>query len=411
MMYESHNQTAFRRRAVDRVGQVSEHLTSRPGYAREHIATSRTQSNTGTPSFLHRQNGLPTSLAPTPVQSPTIGSVSLPSFKHMAEVADHSNLQYMRAPSVGSEYIPVPLIRTESSYVSPPESVFSPTPTPSRSVTPTMNMARMSLSVRPARRQSPSYRVEKKSKPAKRKDMSTTARAQELENNRRIDAAQRPYKEGVQTSLMISEGNGRQRFPRFDRPHAPREAKRAKIVTGSSDPNTRHNVAQTHLRAEKGGSRMVLQRLLISGLNWKGRKIQTFVNAKSSGMLYEEKDTLQASTKLIAFAIFMLQGIFEAEGMQQLCDILDLFEPEDVQPAVVMRDPRDDDKTYDLKCQAARIQVIEEAHLPLGLKNVRSQDELLQIVQQKLMPIADDFGKVALRQMFFRRPREHRAMF
>ncbi|CAD0092209.1 unnamed protein product [Aureobasidium vineae] len=409
MMYESHNQTAFRRRVVDRVGQVSEHLRSRPAYAREDMATDRTQSTTSTPSFLHHQNGLPTSLAPTLVQSPSLGAVPLPSFKHMAEVADHSNLQYMRAPSFGSEYIPVPLTRTESLYVSPPESVFSPTPTPSRSVTPAM--ARMSLSVRSVKRQSPSYRVEKKAKPSKRKDMSTTARAQGFENNRRIDAAQRPYKEGVQTPLMSSDGNGRQRFPRFDRPHAPREAKPAKSATGSSDPNTRHNVAQTHLRAEKGGSRMVLQRLLVSGLNWKGRKIQTVVNAKSSGMLYEEKDLLQASTQLNALAIFILQEIFGVEGMQQLGDILDLFEPEDVQPAVVMRDPRDDDKTYEFKCQAARIQVIEEAHLPLGLKNVRSQDELLQIVQHKLMPIADDFGKVVLQQMFFRKPREHRAMF
>ncbi|KAI4732116.1 hypothetical protein E4T49_00206 [Aureobasidium sp. EXF-10728] len=407
-MYEPHNQAAFRRRAVDRVGQVSQHLTSLPVYAREDMATSRTQSTTGTPLFLHHQSGLPTSLAPTPVQSPTARTV-LPPFKHMAEVADHCNLQHMRASSVGSEYFPVPLTRAESSYVSPAESVSSPTPTPSRSVTPTMTT--MTFPVRPAKRQSPSYRVEKKVKPSKRKDMSATARALEFDNNRRIDAAQRPYKEGVQSSLMFGKGHGRPSFPRFDGQHAPREAERAKSVTGSSDANTRHNVAQTHLRAEKGGSRMVLQRLLVSALNWRGRKIQTVVNAKSSGMLYEEKDLLQASTQLNAFAIFILQELFGVEGMQQLGEILELFEPEDVQPAVVVREAHDDDKTYELKCQAARIQVIEEAHLPLGLKKVRSPDELLQIVEHKLMPIANDFGKNVLRQMFFRESFGKRAMF
>ncbi|KAG9629119.1 hypothetical protein KCU69_g21006, partial [Aureobasidium melanogenum] len=146
---------------------------------------------------------------------------------------------------------------------------------------------------------------------------------------------------------------------------------------------------------------MVLQRLLVGGLGWRGHRLQTVVNAKSSGMLYEEKDLLQASTQLNALAIIIMQELFGASGMQQLGGILDFFDPEDVQPADVVRDPRDDDRTYNLKCQAARIQVIEEAHLPLGLKNVRSRDELLHIIEQKLMPIASDYGRVTLQQMFF----------
>ncbi|KAH0343847.1 hypothetical protein KCU81_g5048, partial [Aureobasidium melanogenum] len=392
MIYESHNHTAFRRRAVNRVEQPS----------------------TSTPSSLHHHH-LPTRMMPSPDHSPATAHVSLPSFRILAEVADQSNLQYMRAPSLGCEYVPVPIIMNESSYASPPESVTapSPTPTPSRSASPAM--PQMALPIRRAKKSSPSYRVEKKTKSAKRKDYSEMARAQELENNRRIDEAQRPYKEGVQApvnSYLMSGGNsnGHRPFPRFDRAHVPREAKRAKSVTGSSDPNTRHNVAQTHLRAEKGGSRMVLQRLLVSSLGWRGHRLQTVVNAKSSGMLYEEKDLLQASTQLNSLAIVLMQGLFGI-GMQQLGGVLDLFEPEDVQPADVVRDPRDDDRTYNLKCQAARIQVIEEAHLPLGLKNVRSQDELLHIIEQKLMPIATDYGKVALQQMFFCKPKEGRSMF
>mgnify|MGYP006953147199 CR=1 FL=1 len=106
----------------------------------------------------------------------------------------------------------------------------------------------------------------------------------------------------------------------------------------------------------------------------------------------------------------ILQGLFGADGLQQLSTMLDLFEPEDVGPAEVVRDERDDDKTYELKLQRARIQVTAEAHLPLGLKNIRSRDELLEVVQQKLMPIANGFGKDVLQQMFFRNPREGRAM-
>lgn len=354
-------------------------------------------------------------MVPSPQHSPASTTVSLPSFRYLSEVAGQSNLQYMRAPSVGSEYIPAPIIRTESSYVSPPESVAASSPTPSASVSPTM--PQMVLPIRRAKRQTPSYRVEKNTKSAKRKDYSATAKAQECENNRRIDEAQRPYKEGVQAfsnSYLVPDGsrvNGHHSFPRFDHTHVPREAKRAKSATGSSDPNTRHNVAQTHLRAEKGGSRMVLQRLLVSATGWRGHKLQTVVNAKSSGMLFEEKDLLQASTQLNSLAIIIMQGLFGTEGMQQLGGILDLFEPEDVQPADVVRDPREDDRTYNLKCQAARIQVIEEAHLPLGLKNVRSRDELLHIIDQKLMPIASDYGRVALQQMFFCKPRKGRAMF
>ncbi|CAD0099986.1 unnamed protein product [Aureobasidium mustum] len=417
MIYESHNQKALKRRAVNRAEQVSGHLMSRPVYAREDMAATRMQPATGTPSFVHHQTGLPTKMVPSPEHSPASTAASLPSFKYLAQVADQSNLQYMRAPSLGCEYVPVPLIRTESTYVSPPESVASPTPTPSRSVSPVMT--HMVLPIRRAKRQSPSYRVEKKTKPAKRKDYSSMAQAQEIENNRRIDEAQHPYKEGIQMPVngyLMPGGNsnhvdGHRSFPRFDRPYVPREAKRAKSVTGSSDPNTRHNVAQTHLRAEKGGSRMVLQRLLVSGLGWRGHKLQTVVNAKSSGMLYEEKDLLQASTQFNAFAIVIMQELFGVRGMQELGSMLDLFEPEDVQPADVVRGPLDDDKTYGLKCQAARIQVIEEAHLPLGLKNVRSRDELLQIIEQKLMPIASDYGRVALQQMFFSKPRQDRAMF
>lgn len=389
----------------------------RPVYAREDMAASRTQPATSIPSILHHPTRLPTTMVPSPKHSPASATVSLPSFRYLSEVADQSNLQYMRAPSVGSEYIPVPIIRTESSYVSPPESVAAPSPSPSTSVSPTM--PQMVLPIRRAKRQTPSYRVEKNTKSAKRKDYSATAKAQECENNRRIDEAQRPYKEGVQApsnGYLVPGGgsnhiNGHRSLPRFDRTHVPREAKRAKSATGSSDPNTRHNVAQTHLRAEKGGSRMVLQRLLVGALGWRGHKLQTVVNAKSSGMLYEEKDLLQASTQFNALAIIIMQEMFGTRGMQQLGALLDFFEPEDVQPADVVRDPRDDDKTHNLKCQAARIQVIEEAHLPLGLKNVRSRDELLHIIEQKLMPIANDYGRVALQQMFFCKPREGRAMF
>ncbi|KAH0371278.1 hypothetical protein KCU65_g2034, partial [Aureobasidium melanogenum] len=411
MIYESQNQTALRRRAVNRIEQVSGHLLSRPVYAREDMAVTRMQPTTSVPSTLHHQVARPTGMMPNPDHSPASGHVSLPSFRKLAEVADQSNLQYMRAPSLGCEYVPAPIIMNESSYATPPESIAAPTP--SRSVSPAM--PQMVLPIRRAKKSSPSYRVEKKTKSAKRKDYSEMARAQELENNRRIDEAQRPYKEGAQApfnSYLMSGGNsnGHRPFPRFDRTHVPREAKRAKSATGSSDPNTRHNVAQTHLRAEKGGSRMVLQRLLVSSLGWRGHRLQTVVNAKSSGMLYEEKDLLQASTQFNSLAIFLMQELF-GTGMQQLGGVLDFFEPEDVQPADVVRDPRDDDRTYDLKCQAARIQVIEEAHLPLGLKNVRSRDELLHIVEQKLMPIATDYGKVALQQMFFCKPREGRAMF
>lgn len=156
---------------------------------------------------------------------------------------------------------------------------------------------------------------------------------------------------------------------------------------------------------------MVLQRLLVSGLGWRGRRLQTVVNAKNSGMLYEEKDLLQASNQLNSLAIIFMQELFGTRGMQQLGRMLDFFEPEDIQPADVVRDACDDDRTYKLKSQAARIQVIEEAHLPLGLKNVRSRDELLDIIDQKLMPIASDHGRVALQQMFFCKPREGRAMF
>ncbi|KAH0402791.1 hypothetical protein KCU89_g2790, partial [Aureobasidium melanogenum] len=413
MIYESHNQRALRRRALNRVEQVSGHLLSRPVYAREDMAVTRTQPATGTSSFLHHhQNGPSTMMVPSPDHSPACAAVSLPSFRHFAEVADQSNLQYMRAPSLGCEYVPVPIIRTESSYVSPPESVAAPSPTPSRSVSPTM--PQMVLPIRRAKKSSPSYRVEKKTKSSKRKDYSAMARAQECENNRRIEEAQRPYKDA--NGYLMPGGNSNhvnanRPFPRFDRTHVPREAKRAKSVTGSSDPNTRHNVAQTHLRAEKGSSRMVLQRLLVGGLGWKGHRLQTVVNAKSSGMLYEEKDLLQASTQFNALAIIIMQELFGARGMQQLGGILDFFDPEDVQPADVVRDARDDDRTYNLKCQAARIQVIEEAHLPLGLKNVRSRDELLHIIEQKLMPIASDYGRVALQQMFFCKPRDARAMF
>lgn len=332
-------------------------------------------------------------------------TVSLPSFKHFAEVADQSKFQYMRAPSVGCEYIPVPLIRTESTLISPPESVASFTPTPSRSVSPTV--AKMAQPISRAKKQSPTYRVEKTTKFGKCKNYSAMAKAQDMENNMRIEAAQRPYRDGVRVPGSTS---GHHSFPRFDPMHAPCEVKRTKSVTGSSNPNTRHNMAQTHLRAEKGCSRMILQRLLVSGLHWRGDKFQTTVNAKSSGMLYEEKNILEAGTHFIPLALIFMQELFGQDGMQQLSTMLDLFEPEDVGPAEVVRDERDDDKTYELKRQAARIQVIEEAHLPLGLKNIRSRDELLHVVQQKLMPIANDFGKSVLQEMFFRKPRESRIM-
>jgi hypothetical protein len=372
------------------------------------MAASRTQSTTGAPSILHHQNVLPTRL---PVQSPASMTVSLPSFKHFAEVADQSQIRYMRAPSVGYEYIPVPLIGAQSTLVSPPESVASPTPTPSRSVSPVM--AKTALPIRRAKRQSPTYRVEKTTKSGgKHKNYSATAKAQEIENNIRIDTIQQPYKAGRVPGSGHTTGqvSGHHSFPRFDFMHVQSEAKRAKSVTGSSDPNTRHNMAQTHLRAEKGGSRMTLQRLLVSGIGWKGRKLQTVVNARSSGMLYEEKDTLEGTINFNVVAIILLQELFDEDGMRELGTMLELFEPEYVGPAEVARDARDDDKTHELKCQGARIKVIEEAHLPLGLKHIRSRDELLEIIQQKLMPIASDFGKAALQDMFFRKPREARAL-
>jgi hypothetical protein len=373
------------------------------------MAASRTHSTTGVPSILHRQNGLPTSLAPTRTQYSAPMTGSLPSFKHLAEVADQSQqLQYMHAPSVDYDYIPVSLIGAESTLMSPPESIASLSPTPSRSVSPAM--AKMALPVSRGKRQSPAYRVEKSTKSTKGKNYSTTAKAQDLENNRRLDAAQRPYKEGIRVpgSENIS---GHHSFPRFDSTHVPCEAKRTKSVTGSSDPNTRHNMAQTHLRAEKGSQRMTLQRLLVGALGWRGQKLQTIVNAKSSGTLYEEKEFLKMSTNVIAAAIIFMQKFFDEEGMQQFVAMLNLFEPEDVCPAEVVRDARDDDKTYELKLQGARIGVVEEAHLPLGLKNIRSREELLGIVAQKLIPIANDFGKSALQEMFFRQPtRESRAM-
>lgn len=170
-------------------------------------------------------------------------------------------------------------------------------------------------------------------------------------------------------------------------------------------------MAQTHLRAEKGSQRMTLQRLLVGALGWRGQKLQTIVNARSSGTLYEEKESLKMSTNFIAVATIFMQKFFDEEGMQQLVAMIDLFEPEDVCPAEVVIDARDDEKTYKLKCDAAKIGVLEEAHLPLGLKNIRSREELLEIVQQKLMPIANKFGKSALQEMFLRQPtREGRAM-
>jgi hypothetical protein len=373
------------------------------------MAASRTQSTTGSPSISRRQNGLLTSLALTQTQYPASMAGSLPPFKCLLEVADQSKqLHYMRSPSVGSEYIPAPLIGAESTLLSPPESVASPTPTPSRSVSPTMT--KMALPVSQSNRQSPAYRVGKSTKSTKGKNYSMAAKAQELENQRRIDAAQRPYKEGV--PVPGSEHiTGHHSFPRFNPMHVPCEVKRAKSVTGSSDPNTRHNMAQTHLRAEKGSQRMTLQRLLVGALGWRGQKLQTIVNARSSGTLYEEKESLKMSTNFIAVATIFMQKFFDEEGMQQLVAMIDLFEPEDVCPAEVVIDARDDEKTYKLKCDAAKIGVLEEAHLPLGLKNIRSREELLEIVQQKLMPIANKFGKSALQEMFLRQPtREGRAM-
>jgi hypothetical protein len=373
------------------------------------MAASRIQSPADVPSVLHRQNGLLTSLAPTQTRYSASMAGSLPPFSCLLEVAGQSpQLQYMRAPSVGSEYVPVPLIGAESTLVSPPESVVSPTPTPSGSVSPTT--AKMALPVSRGKRQSPAYRVEKTTKSTKGNNYSTTAKAQQLENNRRLNAAQRPYKEGVRVpgNENIS---GHHSFPRFDSTHVPCEAKRTKAVTGSSDPVTRHNMSQTHLRAEKGNYKMVLQRLLVSGLDWRGQKLQTVVNAKSSGMLYEEKDLLEMSTNFISVTIIIMQQLFGEEGMQQFVGMVDLFEPEDVYPAEVVRNAHDDDKTYELKLQGARIGVVEEVHLPLGLKNIRSREALLDVVAQKLIPIANDFGKSALQEMFLRQPfRQGRAM-
>ncbi|TIA31423.1 hypothetical protein D6C78_08946 [Aureobasidium pullulans] len=410
MAPQVHNHTAATQTARNRVEHFSNHLPPYPVQARHNVIGSQIQHVVGSPAMLHHQTGLPPRQAPTPWHSPAHATVSLPPFSCFAEVADQSNLHYMRSPSVGSEYIPVPLIKMESTYNSPPESVVSLSR--SGSVSPTISAATLS-SCNTTKRRAPlpsRSRIEKKTKCTKRKDMSAMAEALDESINRRVDEVHRPYRDGNMPGTASSRVNASQSFPRFDHAHIPRGAKRAKSTTGSSDPSTRHNVAQTYLRAEKGGSRMTLQRLLVNGINWRGQKLQTKVNARSSGMLYEEKELLQASTQFNAFAILILQQLFGPEGMQHIGSILECFEPEEVHPMQVARDPQDDDKTYEFKRQAARVEVIAEASQPLGLKNVQSMDELLHIIEEKVMPIANNIGKQVLHQMCYR-PRESQAKF
>ncbi|KAI5208372.1 hypothetical protein AUEXF2481DRAFT_6089 [Aureobasidium subglaciale EXF-2481] len=409
MVVQLHNHTNVRRRATDRAGQVNDHFMARDVQARQHMSLSQARPTASTTLRPHRQDQLPARPTSTPWQSPAPMTVTLPSFKHLAETADRSTLQYTRAPSIGFDYIPVPLIKTESMYVSPPESIASPTP--SASISPAIRKATLP-SNKAAKRQSPPRMVEKRSKCTKRQGWTLKAEAQDQANNQRLDEIQRAFRDGTQVPLISgavpADAGKTQIFPRFDHARATRENERVKIQTGSSDGNNRHNLAQTHLRAEKGDSKMKLQRLLVNGIGWRGKKLQTKVNARSSGMLYEEKELLQADTQYNALNTIVMQKLFGPEGMRQLGALLDLFEPDDVQPAEVLRSTLDDDKTYEFKQQAARIEVIAEAGDPLGLKHIHSEEQLNGIVRQRLLPLANPLGKAFLQQAF-PKPGEARA--
>ncbi|KAI5198121.1 hypothetical protein E4T39_06951 [Aureobasidium subglaciale] len=404
-----HNHTTVSRRAVDRAGQVNDHFMPRGVQAREHMVSSQAHPTANTALMPHHQNALPSIPPTTSWQSPAPMSVTLPSFKHLAEMADRSTLQYMHAPSISCDYITVPLIKSESMYISRPESLASSTP--SRSISPVMLKTAIP-SNKTAKRQSPPCRVEKRSKSTKRQGWTLKAEAQDQANNQRLDEIQRAFRDGTHVPLLSgaipADASKTQVFPRFDHAHATRENERVKIQTGSSDGNNRHNLAQTHLRAEKGDSRMKIQRLLVNGIGWRGKKLQTKVNARSSGMLYEEKELLQAETQLNSLSTIILKKLFGPEGMPQIGGLVHLFEPEDVQPAEVVRSPLDDDRTYEFKQQAARIEVIAEAADPLGLKHIHSEEQLNDIVRQNLLPIANPRGKAFLQEAFSK-PGEVRA--
>ncbi|KAI5235113.1 hypothetical protein E4T43_09492 [Aureobasidium subglaciale] len=397
------------RRATDRAGQVNDHFMARDVQARQHMSLSQARPTASTTFRPHRQDPLPARPTSTLWQSPAPMTVTLPSFRHLAETADGSTLQYMRAPSIGCDYIPAPLIKTESMYVSPPESIASPTP--SASISPAIRKATLP-SNKAAKRQSPPCRVEKRTKWTKRQGWTLKAEAQDQANNQRLGKIQRAFRNGTQVPLLSgavpADASKTQIFPRFDHARATRENERVMIQTGSSDGNNRHNLAQTHLRAEKGDSKVKLQRLLVNSIGWRGKKLQTKVNARSSGMLYEEKELLQANTQYNALNTILMQKLFGSEGMRQLGAHLDVFEPEDVQPAEVLRSPLDDDKTYEFKQQAARIEVIAEAGDPLGLKHIHSEEQLNDIVRQKLLPLANPHGQAFLQQAF-PKPGEARA--
>jgi hypothetical protein len=392
-------QNADTRRAVDRMTRFSEHLTRSPLQAQEILPQTHTpvpfETTLPSRSIMYTNSHDHTPL-PTPASTPTC----LPSFKYMAQAAAGEFVPNLPATY---DYMSAPFVKVESAYSSPPESVASLSPSPAWS------SAVLPSSSRTARRRSSplsnhavsSSRVEKKTKGTKRKDMSMSAEALDNEINARIDEIQRPYRGGNQTMKPVAPPQS-YGFPRFGYIQQPYESKRARTASGSCDANQRHNDAQTHLRSEKGSNKMTLQRLLVSGFKWIGDKLQTKVNARSSGMLYEEKELLQANSQVISLCTIIMQELFTPEGMHELGGKLHLFEPEEVRPQVPIREPQDDDKTYEFKCQMAKIEVIAEATQPLRLKSVQSERDLANVFMEHLMPLANPVGQMVFQKMCHR---------
>lgn len=182
--------------------------------------------------------------------------------------------------------------------------------------------------------------------------------------------------------------------------HHPRDIKRALTATGRSDPQQRHNVAQTYLRGEKGSHLLTSQRLLFGVFGWRGGKLQTKVNARSSGLLYEGKDLTQACNNLMYLCSVLLEVLFDEEGLQKLGEKLSLFEPEEVRPEAVIRDKEDDDKTYEFKQHGARVKVMEEVMEPLGLKGAQTMDEVCALIREHIIPLANADGKKIFQKKF-----------
>lgn len=346
-------------------------------------------------------------MAQVPWTTSIAAATQLPPCSDLARLADTHSLEYMRAPSVKCEYVPVPLVKTEpvcSSYDlhAGPLMLESPiSPASSMSVSPTLAMACLPVN-RVNKRQAKSRRSsgqldghDTKPRAVKRRNMSLVAETLDMAMNEQLDDIHALYKD----SNRSSRASRAQRFPRYSLRQHPRENKRTIASTSCSDKNERHNVAQTYLRSEKGSGRMTLERLLVGCGGCRDGKLQTKVNARSSGLVFEEKGLLRSSIQMHSLSFIILQELFGSEGMQQLGKVCHMFEPEEVRPATVFRDPQDDDKTYDFKCQQAKVDVIAAASEPLGLKRARSQEELLDMIREHVMPLANPMGKQVFQQM------------